>query len=206
MAISVHFFFNDTATTEIYTLSLHDALPICGVTQPAADCDISPAWADRGALVVLVAGLRRDAVRVGVAGRLGTLPGQGQGLVRGAGPGDQLLHVLRAFWQGVADEGQRRGVPQPGLAPDLRPDEPGGALQRGRGARLLVRRAVHGVVDRRLAQVTGELGVGDRHEAQPGILDPALQHLGHDLGDPVRKLVRPASVYHCASLRVDRRF
>src|SRR3712207_8090576 len=25
----VYFFFNDTATTEIYTLSLHDALPIC---------------------------------------------------------------------------------------------------------------------------------------------------------------------------------
>ena len=32
MAIEVgarFFFFNDTATTEIYTLSLHDALPIC---------------------------------------------------------------------------------------------------------------------------------------------------------------------------------
>src|SRR3712207_8914799 len=26
------FFFNDTATTEIYTLSLHDALPICRMT------------------------------------------------------------------------------------------------------------------------------------------------------------------------------
>src|SRR5256885_11658847 len=26
---SYFFFFNDTATTEIYTLSLHDALPIC---------------------------------------------------------------------------------------------------------------------------------------------------------------------------------
>src|SRR3712207_9035261 len=26
---SLLFFFNDTATTEIYTLSLHDALPIC---------------------------------------------------------------------------------------------------------------------------------------------------------------------------------
>src|SRR3989339_1011185 len=26
---SMFFFFNDTATTEIYTLSLHDALPIC---------------------------------------------------------------------------------------------------------------------------------------------------------------------------------
>src|ERR1039457_7332135 len=25
------FFFNDTATTEIYTLSLHDALPICSL-------------------------------------------------------------------------------------------------------------------------------------------------------------------------------
>src|SRR2546427_12790649 len=27
--LSFFFFFNDTATTEIYTLSLHDALPIC---------------------------------------------------------------------------------------------------------------------------------------------------------------------------------
>src|SRR5476649_3068821 len=40
------FFFNDTATTEIYTLSLHDALPIstprttiCSPRRPA-----SPAW------------------------------------------------------------------------------------------------------------------------------------------------------------------
>src|SRR5256885_12779615 len=28
MLVSLFFFFNDTATTEIYTLSLHDALPI----------------------------------------------------------------------------------------------------------------------------------------------------------------------------------
>src|SRR2546430_6823842 len=28
VAVVVFFFFNDTATTEIYTLSLHDALPI----------------------------------------------------------------------------------------------------------------------------------------------------------------------------------
>src|SRR3712207_8529009 len=27
--VNIFFFFNDTATTEIYTLSLHDALPIC---------------------------------------------------------------------------------------------------------------------------------------------------------------------------------
>src|SRR5438552_6297293 len=29
LTILIFFFFNDTATTEIYTLSLHDALPIC---------------------------------------------------------------------------------------------------------------------------------------------------------------------------------
>ena len=39
----VIFFFNDTATTEIYTLSLHDALPICWA---------SVVRATRGAIVV----------------------------------------------------------------------------------------------------------------------------------------------------------
>src|ERR1019366_3903368 len=29
------FFFNDTATTDIYTLSLHDALPICAMSSGA---------------------------------------------------------------------------------------------------------------------------------------------------------------------------
>src|SRR5256885_1504982 len=33
--IIIFFFFNDTPTTEIYTLSLHDALPICGREGPA---------------------------------------------------------------------------------------------------------------------------------------------------------------------------
>src|SRR2546422_1684284 len=32
---SAFFFFNDTATTEIYTLSLHDALPIYHLVRPA---------------------------------------------------------------------------------------------------------------------------------------------------------------------------
>src|SRR5260221_12267106 len=34
---SLFFFFNDTATTEIYTLSLHDALPICSSEAPLAE-------------------------------------------------------------------------------------------------------------------------------------------------------------------------
>src|SRR5438034_7984496 len=32
LPVSLFFFFNDPATTEIYTLSLHDALPICRAT------------------------------------------------------------------------------------------------------------------------------------------------------------------------------
>src|SRR3984957_12974637 len=36
-ASSISFFFNDTATTEIYTLSLHDALPI-SANSVADDC------------------------------------------------------------------------------------------------------------------------------------------------------------------------
>src|SRR3712207_8370523 len=48
------FFFNDTATTEIYTLSLHDALPISPVRRPS-DGQASPgedqAAAGRGTAV-----------------------------------------------------------------------------------------------------------------------------------------------------------
>src|SRR5260221_12983616 len=37
------FFFNDTATTEIYTLSLHDALPICCLKLDTShDCGFTP--------------------------------------------------------------------------------------------------------------------------------------------------------------------
>src|SRR5438045_9314280 len=57
---SPFFFFNDTATTEIYTLSLHDALPISGSSCPKVKCcsptcptptrsayDDRSAWSDR---------------------------------------------------------------------------------------------------------------------------------------------------------------
>src|SRR3712207_4324473 len=41
--MSVVFFFNDTATTEIYTLSLHDALPISGFNSLQLACERPPA-------------------------------------------------------------------------------------------------------------------------------------------------------------------
>src|SRR5258705_13451979 len=42
LIIFFFFFFNDTATTEIYTLSLHDALPILGVGDSIAHVDEPP--------------------------------------------------------------------------------------------------------------------------------------------------------------------
>src|SRR5438105_15244945 len=56
------FFFNDTATTEIYTLSLHDALPIWPLT-------IAWRWAPPGLLVrpeaaVAVAAADRKSIRL----------------------------------------------------------------------------------------------------------------------------------------------
>src|SRR6185436_21188229 len=42
--LSLFFFFNDTATTEIYTLSLHDALPI-SISSSNRDSPFSPAAA-----------------------------------------------------------------------------------------------------------------------------------------------------------------
>src|SRR3712207_7710673 len=47
MFIDFVFFFNDTATTEIYTLSLHDALPISNHAVPASTRAAAPAIASR---------------------------------------------------------------------------------------------------------------------------------------------------------------
>src|SRR6202021_3745801 len=45
------FFFNDTATTEIYTLSLHDALPICSAkAQPELSIRASATAAELASL------------------------------------------------------------------------------------------------------------------------------------------------------------
>src|ERR1043165_10202084 len=54
----VVFFFNDTATTEIYTLSLHDALPIFPFTLPD---QVTPEWAWGGSTG---AGVDRKSTRL----------------------------------------------------------------------------------------------------------------------------------------------
>src|SRR3712207_8865664 len=50
------FFFNDTATTEIYTLSLHDALPIFS----RADAGKFGTWADDAARLLMSGQLPTD--------------------------------------------------------------------------------------------------------------------------------------------------
>src|SRR5437868_15533764 len=42
LSYTFFFFFNDPATTEIYTLSLHDALPICPCSPSASSVPAAP--------------------------------------------------------------------------------------------------------------------------------------------------------------------
>src|SRR6266566_9675176 len=46
LVVLLFFFFNDTATTEIYTLSLHDALPI----SPSTAATMAPMPGSRGSM------------------------------------------------------------------------------------------------------------------------------------------------------------
>src|SRR2546422_3039366 len=68
--IFLFFFFNDTATTEIYTLSLHDALPIylrVGGHVDGFDEDVADRYAGDGELAIGVAP-RRILALIGEAG------------------------------------------------------------------------------------------------------------------------------------------
>src|SRR3712207_9388147 len=56
------FFFNDTATTEIYTLSLHDALPICRPEAMSAVSRVASAAAPAAVPAAPVAVPSRPAV------------------------------------------------------------------------------------------------------------------------------------------------
>ena len=71
------FFFNDTATTEIYTLSLHDALPIYGGARLAESVDIV-VIARRGAADRRVSEICRELSTLVAEGPAATKPGAGE--------------------------------------------------------------------------------------------------------------------------------
>src|SRR2546429_7603487 len=60
VSLRIFFFFNDTATTEIYTLSLHDALPIYTTRRTAR----RPATAWAGSPAAAAAGPDRKSTRL----------------------------------------------------------------------------------------------------------------------------------------------
>src|SRR5256885_13110497 len=67
--ILIFFFFNDTATTEIYTLSLHDALPISGglVQGVVEQAEFARPLQEGDALLHVLGGLLPEARQLGQA-------------------------------------------------------------------------------------------------------------------------------------------
>src|SRR5207249_12069574 len=105
------FFFNDTPPTAIYTLSLHDALPICGA---ALELALDDRRIDRAAGVVddRIAE-KPDRARLRVAGH--------DGRVRAERPRDRLgMEVGAGVEPGLAEGAERlgldRGVGEPAQA------------------------------------------------------------------------------------------
>src|SRR2546430_14717964 len=112
---SSFFFFNDTATTEIYTLSLHDALPIC-VQHRGGRGIITLKRSDKtGAIVALKEVLPEDElmmitkkgimIRVPVEGiRISGRNTQGV-KVMNLTPGDLVVDVARVVKEDDAENG-----------------------------------------------------------------------------------------------------
>src|SRR2546426_6342565 len=74
LVISLLFFFNDTATTEIYTLSLHDALPISLNEQGEELRDVLVLIGGEGPLRPMLEGLIRSLDLTGRVRLLGFIP------------------------------------------------------------------------------------------------------------------------------------
>src|SRR5258708_34113530 len=104
--LSYVFFFNDTATTEIYTLSLHDALPISGYCRPVCGRLVAIRWRWRGT---------RDHDGNGIGSGRTACPGNGAGgrriCVRAGAQGLRQGGRLRARGGGGIFLGGPRGGP-----------------------------------------------------------------------------------------------
>src|SRR5256885_14921603 len=90
----VFFFFNDTATTEIYTLSLHDALPICQFTStPAAAGQDGPFGAR----------FRRRVTKLFLQCPFGCVRARARSNARSAGPARRSRQALQADRKSVVE-------------------------------------------------------------------------------------------------------
>src|SRR5256885_17030653 len=105
LSFSVFFFFNDTATTEIYTLSLHDALPIYRA------CDALPGVLHRHA--PHRARLLRNALRAARRPRTAPARGGADRALRAPGGGADPLRALRLALVAQALEAEALALPAP---------------------------------------------------------------------------------------------
>src|ERR1043166_4392529 len=181
------FFFNDTATTEIYTLSLHDALPIwlhayLGRERLGRSCD-------RGDEHLRRVGLERGD-RLRVVGDLGQVPRAVVGVTAALGSG--LVHLVRGLAALIADQAE------PGAAKRLQLAEHRGVggEQRGMRERAIilvgedddaeVRVRPHEALVRRIGRVERALDRGEGLlEAAPagaGALGDLREHVGQVAG------------------------
>src|SRR2546430_15701502 len=85
------FFFNDTATTEIYTLSLHDALPICHVLADVGQHHLA----------------RDDEEAAAVDGRDRAVPAAVLAAAAGLHVADEVRRALPGEVRGFLQRGQR---------------------------------------------------------------------------------------------------
>src|SRR5690349_20703453 len=163
------FFFNDTATTEIYTLSLHDALPIYG---PAALARIrDPALEMLQVLPVRGEGIRRELEQPRAHDRA-VVPQVGDLL--------ELEPVVR----GVEDlEALRVGLHHPVLDPVM---DHLHVVARARTARVQVAVLRGERAEDRLERRDG-LAVAPDHQAEPDLESPdAAADAGVDVADATR--------------------
>src|SRR2546425_9751736 len=152
---SAFFFFNDTATTEIYTLSLHDALPIFAQPHGMVLRDRARSGPARSPARALVAGPLPARAGGDGSARGFSRPSPAPGA--GAGPG-----IARA--QESDDAPHHRGVG----ALLRRHDGGGGVLRQRRGA----------VLPARAPAVAGGASVARRRAAHAG--DDGRAGRGHD--------------------------
>src|SRR6266540_6541981 len=92
LVVSEFFFFNDTATTEIYTLSLHDALPIFELRKVSVgiaegdNVSIDSGLASGELVVVEGSDRLRDGAKVEIPDRAARAgPGEGKAPAKGEG-------------------------------------------------------------------------------------------------------------------------
>src|SRR2546426_216253 len=131
------FFFNDTATTEIYTLSLHDALPIscCGESSSHEAGDVPLQRLGRRGPGAPRGRHRRTAVEHGRPGRLDPRrPGRALLSRCRQVPGAVPAHLHRAIPRARRQHGAGRSIPDDVVRPRLAADlaRAGDCLSRGR--------------------------------------------------------------------------